>query len=136
LVDQMLPRAELVGQRFTALATTDEINHGPSPQKPSCCLPHPPPPLWKLPMTPRMNIFLSAREAASMTGLGTKRTKSDAVNMVSFLPRADISVTESAGASDSAWRSNLLLKRSLLYEADCPSLLRDRNAQTLRQHWA
>jgi hypothetical protein len=35
-------------------------------------LPHPPPPpLWKLPMTPRMNIFLAAREAASMTGLGT-----------------------------------------------------------------
>src|SRR5215475_12522322 len=28
--------------RVTArLATTDEINHGPSPQKPSCCLPHP-----------------------------------------------------------------------------------------------
>ena len=57
-----------------ALATTDEINHGPSPQKPSCCLPHPPPPLWKLSMTPRMNIFLSAREVASMTRLGTKRT--------------------------------------------------------------
>ncbi len=25
---------------------------------------------------------------------------------------------------------------SLLYEADCPSLVRGRNAQTLRQHWA
>src|SRR5262245_20201687 len=56
--------------RVTArLGTTDEINHGPSPQKPSCCLPHP----RQTPVetTPRMNIFFAAPEAASMTGLGT-----------------------------------------------------------------
>jgi hypothetical protein len=41
----------------------------------------------------------------------------------------------SGGQHAVLWKS-ILLNRSLLYEANCPGLIRDRSAQTLRRHWA